>query len=56
MTYEDLLKLKEDTEWPRPGTGEPTAFQNSILENKVSELPSRKLGGSNGRVWPNPVP
>ena len=38
MTYEDLLKLKEDTEWPRPGTGEPTAFQNSILENKVAEL------------------
>jgi hypothetical protein len=43
MTFEDLSKLKEDTEWPRPGSGEPNAFQISILENKVSGLLRKNL-------------
>lgn len=34
----ELAQLKEETEWPSPETGEPNAFQKSILENKVSEL------------------
>jgi len=38
MTAEDLSKLKEDIEWPTPLEGEPTKFQISILENKVSYL------------------
>jgi hypothetical protein len=37
MNEQDLAQLKEDTKWPRPGTGEPTAFQQSILENNASD-------------------
>jgi hypothetical protein len=43
MSVEDLSKLKEDTEWPRPGTGEPNALQKSILENKASGILGENL-------------
>ena len=38
MNNDDLSKLKEETEWIRPGSGEPNAFQNSILENNVANI------------------
>lgn len=38
MSDEDFSKLKEDTEWPRPGTGEPNAFQKEILNNNAASL------------------
>jgi len=38
MTDEEISKLKERTEWPSPQAGNPTTFQNSILENEVAGL------------------
>jgi len=38
MTDEDISQLKEDTEWTRPGEGDLTAFQISIIDNNVSDL------------------
>ena len=38
MSVKDLSQLKEDTVWPRPGTGDPNEFQISILENNASEF------------------
>jgi len=37
ITKEGLLKLKQETEWPRPGD-EPTAFQLSIINNEVADI------------------
>ena len=37
-SVKELSQLKENTEWPRPGTGEPTKFQQSILENNAANI------------------
>ena len=43
----DLSLLKNQTEtpsnWPKPGTGEPTALQLSILQNEAAELLRQNL-------------
>jgi hypothetical protein len=42
ITNEELSKIKQDTEWPRPGD-EPTAFQLSIIENDVADIMRENL-------------
>ena len=34
----DIIKLREEIEWPPPSVTEPTPFQLSILNNKVSDI------------------
>ncbi len=38
ITDEGLLKLKDETEWPALGEGEPTDFQLSIMNNEVADI------------------
>jgi hypothetical protein len=34
----DMMKLREEIEWPPPSVTEPTPFQLSILNNEVSDI------------------
>ena len=43
LNDKDLLNLKEKTDWPKPGTGEPNPLQISILDNQVSDLLRQNL-------------
>ncbi|MFB5645785.1 MAG: hypothetical protein ACE5R3_04200 [Nitrosopumilaceae archaeon] len=43
MSKQDLVTLKQDTEWPKPGIGEPTPLQLSILQNDVSDIMRENL-------------
>jgi len=42
ITNEELSKIKQDTEWPRPGD-EPTEFQLSIINNDVADIMRENL-------------
>jgi len=42
ITNEELSKIKEETEWPRPGE-EPTTFQLSIINNEVADIMRENL-------------
>jgi len=42
ITNEELSKIKEETEWPRPGE-EPTALQLSIINNEVADIMRENL-------------
>ena len=38
FNQDDLVELQEETDWPEPGEGESTTFQQSIIENNVADL------------------